>query len=495
MRPLGVAAGLFAHGAIEPVEGDEAQGVDADMVAHLLLRHGGGEQLLPVGRVDAVEAGPGGGRRGDAEMHLARAGVEDHVLDLHRGRAAHHRVVHQHHPLAADDGAVDVELQADAHVADLLGRLDEGAADILVADDPHGEGDAGFLRVADGGRRAAVGDGADEIGLHRSLARQFDADTAAAFVDRGAVDDAVGAREIHMLEDAEARALRLERHGGAQAGVVDGDHLSGQDVAHVFGADDVERAGLGGQDPGLADAAEHQRTHAQRVAHADQRVGGQGEHGERALHPAQGVLQTLGDGAVEGAGHQVQHRLGVRGGVEQRAALDQLPLDLEGVGQVAVMGDGDAADGEVAVEGLHVADRGLALGAGGRVAHMADAGAAGKLGHGLGRGEGVPDIAEPLDHVEAAGLVMGDDAAGLLPAMLERVQAQRHEIRGVAGAVDAEQAAFFAQLVAVGRFERIGQGQATGLATGLLHRLEAPMSGGVGAQHRRLKANCHRVVM
>ena len=47
--------------------------------------------------------------------------------------------------LPSDQGAVDVELQTHAHVADLLAGLDEGAAHVLVADDPHGEGDAGFL--------------------------------------------------------------------------------------------------------------------------------------------------------------------------------------------------------------------------------------------------------------------------------------------------------------------------------------------------------------
>ena len=35
-------------------------------------------------------------------------------------------------------------------------------------------------------------------------------------------------------------------------------------------ADDVERAGLGRQDPGAVELAQHQRPDAQRVAHADQ---------------------------------------------------------------------------------------------------------------------------------------------------------------------------------------------------------------------------------
>ncbi len=295
-----------------------------------------------------------------------------------------------------------------------------------------------------------------------------------------------------MLEDAEARALRLERHGGAQAGVVDGHHLAGEHVADELGPDDVEGAGLGRQDPGVSDPSQHQRAHAQGVAHADQPVGGQRQEGERAFDAAQRVLEAFGDGAMEGPGHQMQHRLGVRGGVEQRAALDQFALDLQGVGEIAVMRDGDAAHGEVAMKGLHVAQGGMALGPGGRVADMADAGAAGELLHGLGGSEVVAHVAEFLDHVEAAGFVMRDDAPGLLAAMLERVQAQRHEVGGVAGPVDAEQAAFLAQLVAVGALERAGERK----SAGLLHRLEAPMSEvGAGGEHIPVPAACHRVVM
>ena len=53
----------------------------------------------------------------------------------------------------------------------------------------------------------------------------------------------------------------------------------------------------------------------------------------------------------------------------------------EGVGQVAVVGDGAAAHGELGEERLHVADLGRALGAGGRVAHVPDGEAAGQRLH------------------------------------------------------------------------------------------------------------------
>jgi hypothetical protein len=45
--------------------------------------------------------------------------------------------------------------------------------------------------------------------------------------------------------------------------------------------------------------------------------------------------------------------------------------------------------------------------------------------------------------------VMGDDAARLLPAMLQGMQAQRHEAGRVHHARHAEHAAFLAQLVVI----------------------------------------------
>ena len=65
-----------------------------------------------------------------------------HLDDLDGGGAAHDGIVDQHHALAVDLGAVGVVLQLDAEVADLVGRLDEGAADVVVADDAELEGDA-----------------------------------------------------------------------------------------------------------------------------------------------------------------------------------------------------------------------------------------------------------------------------------------------------------------------------------------------------------------
>ncbi len=78
-------------------------------------------------------------------------------------------VVDQHDAFAGDDGAVGGVLEADALVADRLRRLDEGAADIVIADDAELVGDARFLRIAERGRHAGVRHRHDHVGRRRAL--------------------------------------------------------------------------------------------------------------------------------------------------------------------------------------------------------------------------------------------------------------------------------------------------------------------------------------
>ena len=109
------------------------------------------------------------------------------------------------------------------------------------------------------------------------------------------------------------------------------------------------------------------------------------------------------------------------------------------------MGDREAAALEFGEERLHVAQDGLA---GGRVADMPDRREAFEALDGGAVGKAVADEAELALGVEDAP-VEGDDAGRLLAAMLERVQAERGDRRGVRMAEDAEDAAFLAQRVAV----------------------------------------------
>src|SRR5437867_10782367 len=103
-----------------------------------------------------------------------------------------------------------VVLQTDAEVADLVGRLDESPADIMIANNPQLEWQTRFLRISDRRRHARIGDRDDDVGIDRAFAREFLADALACLVDALPLDDAVGAREVNMLEHAKPAVAPAE---------------------------------------------------------------------------------------------------------------------------------------------------------------------------------------------------------------------------------------------------------------------------------------------
>ncbi len=126
-------------------------------------------------------------------MHLFRPSRSDHLDDLLAGGAAHDRVIDQDHALALQHRAVGGVFQLHAEVADVVGRLDEGAADIVVADDAEFERDAALLRVAHRGGDAGIGDRDDDVGRDIGLEGEFGADALAGVVDRHALHHRIGA--------------------------------------------------------------------------------------------------------------------------------------------------------------------------------------------------------------------------------------------------------------------------------------------------------------
>ena len=235
-----------------------------------------------------------------------------------------------------------------------------------------------------------------------ALARQLGADALAGVVDRRALHHRIRPGEVDVFEHAEPLAAAAERLDAVHALVVDDDDLARLHVAHEFGADDVERAGLAGQHPAAgalgADAAQDQRPHAERVAHAHQRLVGQRDQRIGADHLLQRVDQPVHHGGIEADGDQVDEHLGVGGGLEQAAAAHQGAAQHVGVGQVAVMRDREAAELEIGIERLHVAQDRVA---GGGVAVVADRGAAGQRGDHPGVAEIVADQAQAAMGVEA----------------------------------------------------------------------------------------------
>src|ERR1700693_3965157 len=157
-REAGVAevGRVVAGGLQHAVQREVAERVRAEILLdlrHLVARP---DQLLAGRRVDAVIAGPLDGRRRDAHVHLAGPGCTNHLDDLAARGAADDRIVHDDPTLAGQHLAVRVELDLDAEVPDALLGLDEGAPDVVVADEPGVVGHPRLLREAERGPHARV---------------------------------------------------------------------------------------------------------------------------------------------------------------------------------------------------------------------------------------------------------------------------------------------------------------------------------------------------
>jgi hypothetical protein len=91
------------------------------------------------------------------------------------------------------------------------------------------------------------------------------------------------------------------------------DHFAILDVAHVLRADDVERAGLGGENGAAVEPAHHQRADAERVARADKLLVGQADIGIGPLELPQALDEAVDEAIALGARNEMQDDLSVGG--------------------------------------------------------------------------------------------------------------------------------------------------------------------------------------
>ena len=137
--------------------------------------------------------------------------------------------------------------------------------------------------------------------------------------------------------------------------------------------------------------------------------------------------------------------LGVAGRLEQAAATHELSAQLIGVCQIAVVADREPAELEIGEKRLYVAQRDLA---GCRIANMADRGAAAQSPDDFLGAEIIADMTQSAVRVELPAII-GDDAGGLLAAMLQRMQAERGKRRRIGVAIHPEHAAFVMEMIGV----------------------------------------------
>ncbi len=185
-----------------------------------------------------------------------------------------------------------------------------------------------------------------------------------------------------------------------------------------------------GQDP------EAERANATRVTHGDHCVLGHEEERIRAFDAGERVQDAVFDRHLVRLGDEMDEDLGVGRRLEDRPLALELGAEIVGVRKVAVVADRERAARIIDSERLRVLQM---RATGGGVAHVADRHAAGELREVL-FAEDVLNEAHRSMGVELRA-VARDDAGRLLPAMLQRVQAEIREVRRLGVTENAEDAA------------------------------------------------------
>ncbi len=200
-------------------------------------------------------------------------------------------------------------------------------------------------------------------------------------IDGLPANDGIGPGKIDVLEDAGPGRAHREGPMAFEAMVGDDDDFAVLDLAEKFGADHVERACLGSQHVRRAEPADDQRADADRIARADHHVVGQADERVRAFDLPDRIDEAFDDAALLRARQKMKNDLGVGCRLTDGARGDEFATQRQRIGQVAVVGDGEAAGIDIAEEGLDVADKRIARG---RVAIVADGHAAFEAGEDVG---------------------------------------------------------------------------------------------------------------
>ncbi len=227
-------------------------------------------------------------------MDLGRSGLPQHADQGALSVSAHNRIVDDDEASTFNVLPDRVELEADAQLPQGLRRLDEGASDIGVLHQPLAERDARGLGIADGRGGSGFRGGDDEVCVNRVLLGQLAAHLGPCGVDVLAVELAVGTREVDVFEDA-ASLARFGEAVRTQTVFVDGDELTGFDVADELSTDDVECRGLRGHDPAVLQPAQRQGSDPVPVTRGVEGVLVHVDQRERAFDMRQQTQRRLGE--------------------------------------------------------------------------------------------------------------------------------------------------------------------------------------------------------
>src|SRR4029077_6113583 len=156
---------------------------------------------------------------------------------------------------------------------DRLLRLDESTSGVGVADEAKAKRDAAFSGVSDGRGIAGIRNRHDDVGIHRSFARELASHGVAALIDRAAKHQTIGTRKINVFKNAARLRRRRRVKTRADAFGPYDDQFAGFDIAFVGGAEQVKSTGFRSKDDRIfffgsqsRDAAHRQWAEPARIA-------------------------------------------------------------------------------------------------------------------------------------------------------------------------------------------------------------------------------------
>ena len=233
----------------------------------------------------------------------------------------------------------------------------------MVSEQPDFKADAAGLSVTQGRGGGGVGDGNDNVCIHRAFLCQLLTHLAADLVATLFENLGVRAAEVDVFENAVGQAVFLDEPFGMEPVVCDGEELAGLDVPDVVGSQQIEGAGLGGDTPGFSHAGDGQRAEPEAIAgHL---------HGVLADENQAETSGEFGDGFLDGltqiegfcSGNFMKKDFGVRGGLEDVPLVFHLLTQFGGVGDVSVVDYRQLAPLAAHQNGLGVCKRACPCGA------------------------------------------------------------------------------------------------------------------------------------
>ena len=200
---------------------------------------------------------------------------------------------------------------------------------------------------------------------------QEDAGALSEGVHAATLDYAVRAGKVDVFHGAHAVRAFTGDKTGVYTFRVDGDEFAGLYVPDEGGAHGVQGAGLAGYHVAVSQTSQGKGAEAVLVAAGEELVPSEDDSGVSAVQQTGGSL----DGGfpvftVEAAAYEVGKQFAVRSAVEQMAEFLQIGLDLGGVHDISVMGQGEGILHAGKKEGLDVL---RTAHIGGRITNMPDA--------------------------------------------------------------------------------------------------------------------------